>query len=241
MSVNSNQPLRYVACVSYPRSGHHLAVRIFHQYFQARFRYCQYYVDLNGDCCGQFPCTNEQVSMTKNHDMGLGKRIDAGIPKVEGVPYLILIRNFLEAVVSDYNLFLRQNEDSEAAWMTFARQKSIYYQRFVQKWISEQDSIEKLVVRYEDLTSEPIEAFHRCIQFFQPGETTDIKRLTAVVQGAVLEDARPDTTVVVRDFGVRARRDITTFPRYRAEFFQELEDRLEDELTLLGYRLRYAA
>ena len=241
MSQMPNKPLRYVACVSYPRSGHHLAVRIFRQYFRSRFRYCQYYVDLNGDCCGEFPCSNEQVTMTKNHDMGLGKHPEEGIPKVDGVPYLILVRNFLEAVVSDYNLFLRGNEDSESAWVAFARQKSVYYQRFVQKWIADTDSIEKLVVRYEDLTSEPIEAFQRCIQFFQPGERTDTERLAAVIQGAVLEDARPDTTVVVRDFGVRARRDIKAFPHYRAEFFQELEDRLENELKLLGYRLRYAA
>lgn len=235
------EPLRYVACVSYPRSGHHLIVRLLKGYFQTRFRYCQFYGSPEG-CCGKFPCTNREVTFTKNHDMDLGRSTALGLPKVDGVPYLILVRNFLDAVVSDYNLHLRNvGEDSLAEWQKFAKSKMNYYRRFVQKWVTSDDGIERLVVRYEDLTNGPENVLARIVSFFDPNTPVQVELIHQLVAAAFLEDVRPTTTEVVLNFGVKNRRRVEEFQHYDANFFAGLEQELWSELSPMGYTSRFAA
>lgn len=234
------QSIRYVACVSYPRSGHHLTVRILSHYFGRDFKYCQYYNEPAG-CCGNFPCTDSSVHLTKNHDMDLGKPLSLGLPKSNDVPYLVLVRNFLEAVVSDYNLYLRENEDTEDAWRQFSQRKSNFYQRFVNKWVLEDDGLEKLIMPYEKLTDDPIAEFSRMVQFFRPDQPIDRERLTRIVSDAVLEDVKPDKIDVIRKFGVRNRRKLEDFKYYDPVYFSELEAGLKTEFSQVGYPLRFAA
>ncbi len=235
-------PLRYVACVSYPRSGHHLTVRVLSHYFRQDFRYCQFYNKQEGECCRSFPCTDASVSFTKNHDMDLNFPTNPGVPKVEGVPYLVLIRNFLEAVVSDYNLFLREHqEDTLEAWRGFSQRKLRFYRRFLRKWVLAEDAIEKLVVPYEQLTGEPLTWFARMIDFFHPARPVDGARLEKIVAEAVLEDVKPTGIEVIRNFGVRNRRRIEDFQHFDQAYFAELEGALTAELTELGYPRRFAA
>ncbi len=244
MSCGSSErrnALRYVACVSYPRSGHHLTVRLLTDYFQEDFRYCTFY-DRPEGCCQQFPCSSQDVRLTKNHDMELGISIALGIPKVPEVPYLVLVRNFLEAVVSDYNLFLRrQPSDDREAWQAFACRKMEYYRRFVRKWLMSDDGLEKLVVRYEDLTSQPEANLGRMVNFFCPLVPVKLERLREVVAAAPLEDVRPTETQVVPQFGVRNRRRVEEFQHFDTDFFAQLESQLWPELSHLGYVARYAA
>jgi hypothetical protein len=239
LSANG-KPLRYVACVSYPRSGHHLTVRILTKYFVDRFNYCQFYNSSNETCCGTFPCTNAHVTFTKNHDMGVGIPPYQGIPKMVGIPYLIHIRNFLEAAVSDYNLFLRTHEDSAEAWSAFARRKVNYYRQFVRKWILAGDTIEKLTVKYEQLTAQPLEIFAQILSFFRPDEGLNMARLHELICHAALEDVQPVETRVIENFGVRSRRRIEEFQHFRADEFAELESEIAAELQSLGYPLRFA-
>jgi hypothetical protein len=233
-------PLRYVACMSYPRSGHHLTVRLLAGYFGEQFRYCQFY-DRPAGCCGQFPCTARDVNLTKNHDMDLGQTLGLGLPKLRELPYLVLVRNFLDAAVSDYNLYLREHEDSLETWQSFAQRKLGYYQRFVRKWILLDDDVEKLVVRYEDLTSRPEEWMGRIVGYFAPGEPIVLERIRELVSDALLEDVRPRETTMLYHFGVRNRRRIEDFHHYDPVFFSRLESQLWPELRELGYQPRYAA
>jgi hypothetical protein len=241
MSHEPSAPLRYVACVSYPRSGHHLTVRVLKHYFRDDFKYCQYYNKTCADCCQTFPCTDATVSMTKNHDMDLNHCLHTGLPKQAGVPYLVLVRNFLEAVVSDFNLFLRQNDDTADAWHTFSQRKLLFYQRFLQKWVLSEDGLEKMLVRYETLTTEPLDAFSRIISFFHPPDAVDPERLQRIIDEAVLEDVKPTGIEIIRKFGVRNRRKLEEFKYYDARYFARLESQLAAELSQLGYPLRFAA
>jgi hypothetical protein len=237
----SPSPLRYVACVSYPRSGHHLTVRMLTHYFKEDFRYCQFYNKTCEDCCQEFPCTDNSVSMTKNHDMDLNRPLSTGVVKQRGVPYLILIRNFLEAVVSDYNLFLRSNEDSREAWEGFSQRKLTFYKRFVDKWVLSDDGLEKLVVRYENLTARPLETFSEIVSFFHPPQAVDRVRLQRLIDDAVLEDVKPTGIEVIRQFGVRNRRRLEDFTHYDPGYFALLESQLSSELNQAGYARRFAA
>ncbi len=237
----STSPLRYVACVSYPRCGHHLAVRIVRHYFDQDFKYCQFYGKNSENCCLQFPCVDPSVTMTKNHDLGLAKEDGNGEQPVPGVPYLVLIRNFLEAAISDYNLFLRREEDSLRAWKTFSATKLKYYKRFLHKWVLNDIGTERLIVQYEQLTSDPVREFSRIIEFFHPPGPIDTERLTRLVQEAALEDVAPDGVRVVQGFGVRNRRRLEEFKHYDPIYFGQLEAELSDEFSSLGYAARFAA
>lgn len=188
--------------------------------------------------------------MTKNHDMRIAranqtdKMHDAtvnhgGVPKDPSVPYLILVRNYLEAVVSDFNLYLRSHEDGSEIWQTFAKRKTEYYRRFVTKWVLENEGLDALVVKYEDLTAQPESMFHQMIEFFQPKEQVDLEWLKQVINESNLSDTTPTGTKVLRNFGVRNRRKIEDFHHYDRGFFGELEEELSDTLTSLGYELRF--
>lgn len=177
--------------------------------------------------------------MTKNHDMDIARDGQAGIPRDPKVPYLIQVRNFLEAVVSDYNLYLRSHEDSIDTWRTFASRKSDYYRRFIDKWVRESNDLETLVVRYEDLTARPAEMFRQITEFFTPPELIDEARLQRVITESNLSDVTPTGTKLIRQFGVKNRRRIDDFHHYDAAFFTELETSVADVLTSLGYSLRY--
>ncbi|MDG2382815.1 MAG: sulfotransferase domain-containing protein [Pirellulaceae bacterium] len=239
MENRSNNSLRYVACVSYPRSGHHLTAGVLRRYFADAFVYCQYYQQDADACCQSFPCTNAKVTMTKNHDMDIAENEQSGIPQLPGVPYLVLLRNFLEAAVSDYHLYLRGHEDSCEAWRAFATRKSVFYRRFVNKWLNKSPELEILIVRYEDLTARPLQTYSKITEFFKPSEPIDTEHLQNVIKQSSLADVTPTGTNVIHQFGVRNRRKIEEFAHYDKEFFAELEASVADELAAVGYPLRF--
>ena len=216
-------------------------MRVLQHYFKTDFKYCQFYNSQQDNCCQSFPCTDETVTMTKNHDMDLNRRWSSGLPKSKEVPYLILIRNFLEAVVSDYNLFLRNNEDTQDAWVGFSKRKVRYYKAFMQKWVLADDDLEKHIVSYETLTGAPLDEFKRSIEFFRPPTPVDEAKLGRIINNAVLEDAKPTGIDVIRNFGVKNRRKLEEFKYFDEHHFAELEAQLDQEFERVGYALRFAA
>jgi hypothetical protein len=241
MSKSVTCRLRYVACVSYPRSGHHLTVRVLKKYFGNDMKYCQFNPTINEECCRRFPCIDNSITFTKNHDMALDRRWRRGLAKTADTPYLILIRNFLEAVISDYNVFLQRHDDRRETWLRFSKRKLRYYERFVRKWVLSNDGLEKMIVTYEDMTSDPLLAFRRIVDFFQPSEPVDSERLAEIIRSATLADVRPTGVEFVRNFGVQNRRRVEDFQHYDPEYFASLERRLARVLSQTGYRQRYAA
>ena len=60
----------HVTGVSWPRSGHHLLVRMLKLYFGETFGYCDFYGGIEG-CCKTVPCTRtDSVHLTKSHRSG---------------------------------------------------------------------------------------------------------------------------------------------------------------------------
>ena len=236
----TSRTLRYVACVSYPRSGHHLTQRVLSDYFQQDFRYCQYGIKTHEDCCQAYPCTHPMVTMTKNHDQELDRPNTKGIAKISGLPYLVLIRNYLEATVSDYSLYLRENPDSKKAWIFFSKYRAKYYQRFVQKWIFSKDSLEKLIIRYEDLTDNPVFVYNQIIAYFHSSWPIDQMRLEQVIKGASLENQTSHGAELIPGFGVHNRRRLEDFKYFDTKHFALLEVLLSKELAELGYENRFA-
>jgi hypothetical protein len=218
-----------------------MTVRIVRRYFGNEFRFCEFYNDYHGDCCKSFPCTNPAVNFTKNHDFDLTDPANPGIPKLADVPYLVMVRNFLETTVSGYNLFLRRNPDTAEVWQRYVQIKLQHYRRFVHKWVLSDDSIEKLVIRYEDLTANPLDVLGKVIGYFDPPEAVNQSRLKRLIENVEAEDTNPERTKLVEESGVRATRRIEDFQHFDPIFFQALEDELADEFSGLGYQRRFAA
>ena len=218
-----------------------MTVRIMRRYFGHDFRVCEFYHDHHGDCCDCFPCINSSINLTKNHDFELTDPNHPGIPKVKSVPYLVMVRNYLEASVSGYHLFLRRNPDTRKSWKRYVEISLPHYQRFIQKWVRSNDSIEKLVIRYEDLTADPYRVLGEIASFFQPGEQLDTARLGQLIDSVESEDSDAKRTKLVKGSGVQATRKIEDFRHFTPRFFRNLEKELTDEFSALGYDRRYAA
>lgn len=219
--------LHYVTGVSLPRSGHHLLAGLLRSYFGPRLVYCPHYTKSQGmeknkaNCCDVELCTHKhKVTYCKNHDFhGL-------IPKVAGARYLVQYRDFLPSMISSYELYVKNgNEDSEKRFRKFSDKKVGQYNNFVKKWIlSEDNHIQKLVIKYEDLTSAPEEWLEKALQFFGT-ENVVRSRIRDLVATA------PKTTYLAAQqlhdpsAGVKNSRKVEEFRHYSQPWFDELAKR----------------
>src|SRR5665811_932873 len=141
--------MRYVAGVSWPRSGHHLLVRIMASYFGPNFYYCEYHGEK--DCCRNFPCSRRHQTFSKCHDFE-GTHV-----RPSGTPILVQYRSFIPAVISWFDQRIAEDgyEDSRDAFWQHAAEAARYYDIFAMKWI-EPTSNNCLKLRYEDLISDTL-------------------------------------------------------------------------------------
>lgn len=242
MTTPPSRSLCYVACVSYPRSGQHLTQRVLADYFGPRFRYCEFHQVQAGECCKAFPCRNPAVVMSKNHDFGLVGWLGRGVRPQLGVRHLVLIRSYLEAAVSEYEMLRRANpaeEDSRGAWLRFARARVRYYRRFVTKWFLDGGRPGCHRVRYEDLTARPLVVLQEIVRLFDPDQPIDIGRLQACIDGVSAVSVDPGPFALVPGQGVRNRRRLEDFRWFDADDFATIERPLGSLLARCGYPLRF--
>ena len=182
--------------------------------------------------------------MCKNHDVGLVDPAHTPMPKIPEIPYLVLYRNFLETVTSDYEkrLVMRKDKpDTQESWHAFSQHRLIHYRRFVQKWVLETDGCEKLKIRYEDLMDSPLDTCSAIVRFSLPSEAPDLQRLQRLIDKADLVVPNSETRFdYVPNGGIRQRREIEAFRYFDPKYFATLERQLARELSLLGYPRRYA-
>ncbi|MCF3935984.1 hypothetical protein L1787_21575 [Acuticoccus sp. M5D2P5] len=210
--------LPYVANVSWPRSGHHLFVRLLHGYFGDRFGYCEYHVprhrpDLS--CCAQAPCgKGGPISMSKNHDFEL----DMPVPET---PFVVQYREPLAALESEFELFVRNgNPDNERAFAEFARKRARVYRAFTAKWV-EPDMPQRTLVDYAELVADPVGTLRRMLPLWgerEPDET----RLAQTIQSVPHVSVRGSRVHVQPKSGVLLDRNVEAFRYYDAAFFDEL-------------------
>ena len=134
----------------------------------------------------------------------------------------------------------KHQPDTREAWHAFAQQRLIHYPRFVQKWVIEEDGLENLKIRYEDLVCSPLGSCSAIVKFSLPSEKVSLLRLQPLIDEADLVVPSPDARFdYVPNSGIRYRRNIEDFRYFDRTYFAALEGRLARELLLLGYPLRY--
>lgn len=222
-----NAPLHYVVGVSLPRSGHHLLTGLLRRYAGPKFVYCPHFVKAQGmekkssNCCdGELCAHKDKVTYCKNHDFkGL-------IPKVAGARYLVQYRDFLPSMISSYELHVKNgNTDTEKEFRQFSLKRVGKYNDFVNKWVLPEDKhIQKLLVRYEDLTGAPEEWVAWALQFFGVQNIRQ-RRVQNLIARAPKKTYLSAQQVSETSAGIKNSRNVEDFRYYSRLLFEELAER----------------
>lgn len=215
----------YVVGISWPRSGHHMLVRLLKLYFGSSFHYCGFY---RGEerpttvkrCCGKVPCAYPgKVHFSKNHDF------DLSVPQVRGQKYLIQYRDFVPSVVSNFEVFVRNGgEDTRTSFRRFASAEFDRYLDFKQKWVTSAFAQDQLVLDYGALLEDPKGELARAVAYFAPGDATDSDRIAEAVASVDGQKIEQRKVQPLRRSGVHAGRDVTKFRHYGPAIFAQLAE-----------------
>jgi hypothetical protein len=210
----------YVIGVSWPRSGHHLLARLLRLYYGPKFTYCGFYGQPG--CCGQAPCARAgEVRYSKNHDF------DGTLPQEGAHRYLIQTRAFTPSVVSNFELYLREGgNDDAASFARFASAQFAAWRAFQDKWVTSEFARTQTVIPYEALIRDPVTALTYALTSFGD-PNPDPARLRAAITSVDGEDVAERRITPRPGSGVHAPRDVTQFRHYDAKLFGYL-----DKLTL---------
>ncbi len=179
-----------VACITYPRSGHHLLVNALLRYFSENLRYpevkdstrctnvfqagklyyCEYY-----DHCRQHPCTDDRANFLKNHDFNLD--LICNIKK-----QIIQIRNPIESIVSYYKYHYGPDITTKDDWLAFASEKAEYWKQFVNKWVVSNCRENLITVNYSELIASPVNILRKVISFLDPSCNVKLHFLKKVIK-----------------------------------------------------------
>jgi len=177
--------------VTFPRSGHHLTVRLLARYFSRKldilqsgyelpgflvagpFVWCEYYRH-----CGQVGCADPRTVAQKNHDFAL----DLVLP--DGWLAVVQYRNPIPAIASHYRLLLEQGDarESRLAWRWRLRRDLRYYRRFVEKWLLGRDAKDTFWLEYGDLMTQPEACLGALVRFLGDDEVVDDAWIRRVVK-----------------------------------------------------------
>lgn len=198
--------------VSWPRSGHHMLVRLLTLYFGPGFGYCDFYggkprVAGIETCCGRTPCIHaERIKLTKSHDF------DLDLPQIPGQKYLIQYRAFAPSVVSNFELFVRNGgEDSMMSFHDFASSEFTRYLGFVERWVRSDFAKDQLVLDYSTFLADPQAELARTIAFVDPADPLDAGRIARAIERVDGQEVKEGKVTDLRGAGIHAERSLDDF------------------------------
>jgi len=225
---NIKAPINHVIGISWPRSGHHLLERLLKRYIGERFVYCTDYfgekmneTEYKARCCDTQLCPyRDHVHFCKNHDERLL------VPKVSGARYLVQYRSFVPAMISNFEKRAGIHcEDTEEDFRQIALRRARKYRNFIEKWVLPRDTgIQKLVIRYEDLTGDTQNSMMKILDLFGLGASIDHHYLRDIIATEAKHANLKGERIVTENFGVRLTRNPENFRYYSSDFFARLEE-----------------
>lgn len=217
-------PLPYVANVSWPRSGHHLLVRLLQGTFGPLFGYCEAYVPRRGPdapCCGRFPCSRTGlIHMSKQHDFDLKAEVPAGVGLV------VQYRAFLPSTISQYEMTVRDagSTDTAAAFRAYAEDMLPRYRGFMARWVAPERA-GRILIAYEDLVNDPVTEARKVLDLYGMGELApQLRRAAKRVKAATYVNG---VEKVQAARGISGERDVSTFRHHDAALFADLTARAD--------------
>ncbi|MBI1417263.1 MAG: hypothetical protein GC146_08585 [Limimaricola sp.] len=195
----------YVVGISWPRSGHHMLVRLLTAYFGPDFGYCDFYG--KGDCCRRVPCVCAgQVNLTKNHDF------DLSVPQVAGQKYLVQYRDFVPSVISNFELHvLNGNPDTPLSFRRFASLQFDRYRDFAAKWLESDFAKRQLCVDYASLVADTPRVMSQVVGWLAPERPRDAERIDNAIR--MIDGEKIETRQVrrLKNAGVHPPRQVAAF------------------------------
>lgn len=206
----SRRTADFVQCVSFPRAGHHLWVKLLKQYYhghQSRgpmIYYCGHY-----GACRSHPCRCREMKLRrfrrprpeprmilqKSHDRSMRFSRAAelerwGLP-VDEPPlrvasdsrYLLQVRDPMMSTISDYRLSVGEPTTAEE-WVQFAQVGVDYRKAFLEKWILGNPHLSSdayLVLDYADVVRSPGDELARVATYLTPDLPVDQERIADVL------------------------------------------------------------
>lgn len=223
--VQQPDPTGPVIGVSWPRSGHHMLVRLLQLYFGPEFGYCDFYggkpwVDEIETCCKQIPCVHaDRIWLTKNHDFELN------LPQIPNQKYLIQYRDFAPSVVSNFELFVRNGgEDSVLAFRKFASGEFTRYLGFVERWVTSEFATDQLRLNYSVFLNDPHTELSRAVTFLNPGTPVDADRIAAAIANVDGEEIKQGRVKSLHKSGVHPERALSDFRHFSPALEMELNN-----------------
>jgi hypothetical protein len=192
----------FIQCVSMPRAGHHLLIRLLKYYYQGdnncseKFYYCGHY-----KACKTHPCSCRKkgirrfrknrpkplITVQKSHDRNMLfpgsselKHWEAATDDPElkvnlDYDHIIQIRDPIMSIVSDYRLCLGKFTAIDK-WLHYAKIGMLYRKAFLEKWIIYNKYIETKryhVVYYDDMVNDQVEELKKIIKYITPEHAID--------------------------------------------------------------------
>ena len=200
-----------IGLISYPRSGQHLTesvLRYYHKELDIPFTYCEFY-----SCCNTIPC-KKGSKFQKNHDF-----VWDNLKILDESKYIVLYR---EDMISQLEAHYRFDKDKDWDFhraVSFIKNNSQYYQRFVSKWVTpKRDNV--LSFKFEDLVKNPNEEYQKMMKFIYPDFTTngDLNEVELFVDNGSRK---------------RVKRKI----EYKSSLSKEMYKKIKETLDTLGLKL----
>lgn len=214
--------------ISWPRSGHHMLVRLLQLYFGPNFGYCDFYggkpwVEEIDTCCGQIPCAHaDRIWLTKNHDF------DLDLPQIEGERYLIQYRDFAPSVISNFELHVRNGgADTALSFRKFASGEFSRYLGFIERWVHSDFARDQLALNYSTFLSDPQAELARTVAFIRPDMAIDTDRIAEAIANVDGQEVKQGKVKTLHKSGVHPERALKDFRHYTPAL----------ERDLLGLRL----
>ncbi|MEM6762614.1 MAG: sulfotransferase family 2 domain-containing protein [Pseudomonadota bacterium] len=202
-----------MASVAWPRSGHHLLLRLLAHYFGPRFGYGEYpiaSVDEGAADGAALPADNGGVlALSSHHDVRLGAPIPAA------TPIIVQWREPVAAIQSEFELAVRAGQaDTAETFTTFAEKRAGAFRRFMAKWL-EAPVENRLVIEYDELVADPRSILGDAVRLFGEPEP-DPALLSDAISSVAHVSVRAGDVVVRDGFGVEADRRVRDFRHFDA-------------------------
>ncbi len=197
--------------ITYPRSGHHMLMRLLKNYFGNKMKYCEVY-----EHCKQFPCVDSHTNIMKNHDF------DLSLPFRDDIEYFIQIRHPYYSIQSWYEL--HSNEyGQDTKWESFFKEKLNFWDKFTDKWLINTERYTNRAINYNNLIDRPFQTLSHIIN---------------IITNNIL-DADKLQLLIDNQGKLTKMRYLSLFKYFKIDDIKYIEETFHDKFITLGIRAIY--
>lgn len=124
------------------------------------------------------PSKIPNIALQKTHDFVTDKKLD--IIKDTATQYLLIFRNPLSSMASNYMLYKKNNEHKPdkkiASWHRYVKEQIEKWNKFMEKWYLD-DSIKTLKIFYDDFVDDPLKNMSSIINYIFPSHEITVDLL----------------------------------------------------------------